>query len=116
MLGELHQGILADLLTQELGWDWDERSRRHSDRIRWEVAGVPETLLAEFSQRAAAIEERKELLIPAFVAAHGRQPSTTEIIKLRQRATLETRPAKVHRPLAVMVDGWRQRAEHCVGG
>jgi len=116
MLGELHQGILADLLTQELGWDWDERSRRHSDRIRWEVAGVPETLLAEFSQRAAAIEERKELLIPAFVAAHGRQPSTTEIIKLRQRATLETRPAKVHRPLAVMVDGWRQRAAYCVGG
>ncbi len=28
MLGELHQGVLADLLTQELGWGWDERSRR----------------------------------------------------------------------------------------
>jgi conjugative relaxase-like TrwC/TraI family protein len=115
MLGELHQGVLADLLTQELGWDWDERSRLHSDQIRWEVSGVPETLLAEFSQRAAAIEERKELLIPAFVAAHGRQPTTTEIIKLRQRATLETRPAKEHRPLGVMADGWRQRAEHYVG-
>ena len=44
MLGELHQGVLADLLTQELGWDWDERSRRHSEQVRWEVAGVPETL------------------------------------------------------------------------
>ncbi len=97
MLGELHQGVLADLLTQELGWDWDERSRRHSDQVRWEVAGVPETLMAEFSQRAAAIEERKEVLIPAFVAAHGRQPTTVEIIKLRQRATLETRPPKEHR-------------------
>jgi conjugative relaxase-like TrwC/TraI family protein len=115
MLGELHQGVLADLLTQELGWDWNERSRRHSDQIRWEVNGVPETLLAEFSQRAAAIEERKELLLPAFVAAHGRQPSAVEIIKLRQRATLETRPAKEHRPLWVMADGWRQRAEHYVG-
>ena len=115
MLGELHQGILADLLTQELGWDWDERSRRHSDQVRWEVSGVPETLLVEFSQRAAAIEERKEALIPAFVAAHGRQPTTVEIIKLRQRATLETRPAKENRPLGVMADEWRQRAEHDVG-
>ena len=115
MLGELHQGILADLLTKELGWGWDERSRRHSDQVRWEVTGVPETLLAEFSQRAAAIEERKEVLIPAFVAAHGRPPTTTEIIKLRQRATLETRPAKEHRPLGAMTEGWRQRAEHYVG-
>jgi conjugative relaxase-like TrwC/TraI family protein len=115
MLGELHQGVQADLLTQELGWDWNERSRRHSDQIRWEVSGVPETLLAEFSQRTAAIEERKERLIPVFVAAHGRQPTTVEIIKLRQRATLETRPLKEHRPLGVMADGWRQRAEHYVG-
>ena len=115
MLGELHQGVLADLLTQELGWDWDERSRRHSEEVRWEVAGVPETLMAEFSQRAAAIEERKEVLIPAFVAAHGRQPTTVEIIKLRQQATLETRPLKEHRSLGAMTEGWRQRAEHYVG-
>ena len=115
MLGELHQGILADLLTKELGWDWDQRSRRHSEQVRWEVAGVPETLLADFSQRAAAIEGRKEVLLPAFVAAHGRQPTTTEIIKMRQQATLETRPLKVHRPLAAMTEGWRQRAEHHVG-
>jgi conjugative relaxase-like TrwC/TraI family protein len=115
MLGELHQGILADLLTRELGWDWDERSRRHSDQVRWEVTGISETLLAEFSQRAAAIEERKEVLIPAFVAAQGRQPTTTEIIQLRQRATLETRPLKEHRPLAVLTAGWRQRAERHVG-
>jgi hypothetical protein len=115
MLGELHQGVLADLLTQELGWDWGERSRRHSDQVRWEVAGVPETLLAEFSQRAAAIEERKEALIPAFVAAHGRSPTGTEIIKLRQQATLETRPPKEHRPLGEMTGGWRQRAARYVG-
>ena len=115
VLAELHQGVLADLLTEELGWGWDERSRRHSDQLRCEVTGVPETLLAEFSQRAAAIEERKKVLIPAFVAAHGRQPTTTEIIKLRQRATLETRPAKEHRPLAAMTEEWRQRAERYIG-
>jgi hypothetical protein len=106
---------LADLLTKELGWDWDERSRRHSDQVRFEVTGVPETLLAEFSQRAAAIEERKEVLIPAFEAAHGRPPTTTEIIKLRQQATLETRPLKEHRPLGAMAEGWCQRAEQYIG-
>jgi conjugative relaxase-like TrwC/TraI family protein len=115
MLGELHQGVLADLLTQELEWGWDERSRRHSDQVRWEVTGVPETLLDEFSQRAAAIEERKEVLIPVFVAAHGRQPTSTEIIRLRQRATLETRPRKEHRPLGTMTEEWRQRAVPYVG-
>jgi conjugative relaxase-like TrwC/TraI family protein len=115
MLGELHQGVLADLLTQELGWGWDERSRRYSDQVRWEVAGVPETLMAEFSQRAAAIEERKEVLIPAFVVSHGRQPSTVEIIKLRQQATLETRPLKEHHSLGAMTEGWCQRAENYVG-
>ena len=114
-LSELHQGVLADLLTEELGWDWDERSRRHSDQVRWEVAGVPETLMAEFSQRAAAIEERKEVLIPVFVAAHGRQPTTVEIIKLRQQATLETRPLKEHRSLSVMTEEWCERAERYVG-
>ncbi len=79
-----------------------------SDRVRWEVTGVPETLLAEFSQRAAAIEERKEVLIPAFVASHGRPPTTTEIVKLRQRATLETRPTKEHRALGAMYRGVAQ--------
>jgi hypothetical protein len=53
--------------------------------------------------------------IPAFVAAHGRPPSTTEIIKLRQRATLETRPLKEHRPLGAMTEEWRQRADRYVG-
>ncbi len=115
MLGELHQGVLADLLTQELGWGWDERSRRHSDQVRWEVTGVSETLMAEFSQRAAAIEERKEVLIPEFAASHGRPPTTTEIIKLRQRATLETRPTKEHRGLSTMTEGWRKRVERYVG-
>ena len=51
-LSELHQGVLSDLLTQELGWGWDGRARRHSDRLRFEVTGVSEALMAEFSQRA----------------------------------------------------------------
>lgn len=115
MLSELHQGVLADLLSAELGWGWDGRARRHSDQPRFEVRGVGEVLLAEFSQRSAAIEKRKEALIAQFRATHGRQPSNVEVIKLRQRATLETRPCKEHRRLDRMTAEWRRRAEKHVG-
>ena len=114
-LSELHQGVLADLLTEALGWGWDGRARRHSDQLRFEVTGVPEALMAEFSQRAAAIEDRKTALVDAFAAAHGRQPTSVEVLKLRQRATLETRPAKEHRSLGRVDRGWRGRAERYIG-
>ena len=114
-LSELHQGVLSDLLTGAFGWGWDGRSRRHSDRLRYEVNGVPEALMAEFSQRAASIEARKTVLINEYAAAHGRQPSTTEVIKLRQRATLETRAAKEQHSLHELTTGWRGRAAPYIG-
>ena len=41
-LSELHQGVLSDLLTKELGWGWDGRARRHSEQLRFEVdRGAP---------------------------------------------------------------------------
>jgi conjugative relaxase-like TrwC/TraI family protein len=114
-LSELHQGVLSDLLTKELGWGWDGRARRHSEQLRFEVTGVSEALMAEFSQRSAAIEERKTVLMGEFVTAYGRQPTSVEVLDLRRRATLETRPAKEHHSLAEMTGGWRQRAEGYVG-
>jgi conjugative relaxase-like TrwC/TraI family protein len=114
-LSELHQGVLSDLLTEALGWGWEGTSRRHSERLRFEVDGVAEALMAEFSQRAVAIEGRKNAFVAEFAAARGRQPTSTEVLDLRQRATLETRPAKEHRSLAAMTGGWRRRAEPYVG-
>jgi conjugative relaxase-like TrwC/TraI family protein len=114
-LSEIHQGVLSDLLTVELGWGWDGRARRHSDEPRWEITGVPETLMREFSQRSAAIEAGTRDLVEAFVSARGRQPSPLEIVKLRQQATLQTRPDKTHRSLADMTEGWRKRAKTYVG-
>ena len=114
-LSELHQGVLSDLLTESLGWGWDGRTRRHSDRLRFEVAGVSDALLAEFSQRSSAIEACKDELVATFAAARGRQPTNSEILDLRQRATLETRPDKVHHSLGELTGGWRRRAERFVG-
>ena len=115
MLSELHQGVLSDLLTERLGWGWDGRSRQHSDQLRFEVTGVPEALMAEFSRRTAAIEERKGTLIGEFVAAHGREPTNVEVLGLRQRATLETRPDKTHHSLSELTTGWQERASRYVG-
>ena len=115
MLSELHQGVLADLLTEALGWGWEGRARRHSDQLRFEVTGVSEALMTEFSQRAAVIEDRKTALVDDFAAAHGRQPTDVEVLKLRQRATLETRPAKEHHSLGELTRGWRGRAERYIG-
>ncbi len=114
-LSELHQGVLSDLLTAELGWGWDGRTRRHSEQLRFEVTGVSEALMAEYSQRSVAIEERKGELINQFALAQGRQPRSVEVLELRRRATLETRQAKEHHSLAEMTESWRLRAESYIG-
>lgn len=53
--------------------------------------------------------------VASFVAAHGRQPTSVEVLRMRQRATLATRPDKCHRSLAEMTAGWRSRADDHVG-
>jgi conjugative relaxase-like TrwC/TraI family protein len=109
-LSELHQGVLSDLLTAELGLGWEARGRRHSSKPRYEIAGVPEALMAEFSQRSEQIAARGDELSSSFVAAHGRQPTVVETMRLRQVATIATRPHKTHRSLAELTSTWRERA------
>ncbi len=113
-LSELHQGVLTDLLTEALGYGWEARSRRHSPRPRYEIDGVPEALMAEFSTRAAAIAEAHRAQLASFRAAHGRAPSAVEAMRLRQTATVATRGAKSHRSLAELTESWRDRADRCV--
>ncbi|WAX55112.1 relaxase domain-containing protein [Jatrophihabitans cynanchi] len=114
-LSELHQGILHDLLSACLGWGWDARTRRHSPVPKWEVAGVAEELMREFSQRSAQIEMTKDSYIARFTAAYGRQPTAVEVLRMRQRATLATRPDKQHHSLAEQTETWRDRARPYVG-
>jgi conjugative relaxase-like TrwC/TraI family protein len=114
-MSEMYNGVLSDYLTQSLGWGWEGCGRRHSDVPKYEVRGVPERLREEFSSRATDIEAAKEVLVAAFVASHGRQPSAREVLKLRQQATLETRPDKQVHPLVDLVQGWRGRAQNVLG-
>jgi conjugative relaxase-like TrwC/TraI family protein len=104
-LSELYNGALMDLLTAELGWAWQPQQRARSASPTWEVGGVATALRQEFSQRLSAINAATEELRAAFAASHERQPTTAEVIRLRQQATLATRPEKELRPLAELVAG-----------
>ncbi|MHB8186835.1 MAG: MobF family relaxase [Dermatophilaceae bacterium] len=114
-LSEMYNGVLSDYLTQALGWGWEGCARRHSDVPKYEVAGVSARLQEEFSSRSTDIEAAKEVLVAGFVASRGRQPSAREVLQLRQQATLSTRPDKHVRPLAELVEGWRDRAREVLG-
>jgi conjugative relaxase-like TrwC/TraI family protein len=110
-LSEMYNGVLSDFLTQALGWGWESTERLHSHVPKYEVAGVPDELQKAFSTRSASIEVATNALIPDFVASHGRSPNSREMLRLRQRATLQTRPDKHVHSLAEQVEGWRKRAQ-----
>jgi conjugative relaxase-like TrwC/TraI family protein len=110
MLSEMHQGVLSDLLTAELGWDWTAHIRRSSSAPKWEVAGVSQRLMDEFSQRTTAIVSAKDLLIAQFEDDHHRAPTDVEVLKLRQTATLSTRRAKKGLGLGDLTNEWAARA------
>lgn len=114
-LSELHQGLLMDRLTRVLGVGWDGRARRHSPVPQWEITGVPDGIRTEFSQRATAIDKAKDDLVAAYRAEHGRHPNAATVLKLRQQATLATRPDKELRSLAELTAQWRERAARHVG-
>ena len=109
-LSELHQGVLSDLLTARLGVGWEARRRRHSAKPRYEITGVPETLMAEFSRRSEQIAAHTAKLRQEFVAAHGRSATRVEDMRLHQVATIATRPDKAKHSLATLTDRWRDRA------
>lgn len=109
-LSEHYNAVLADRLTGTFGIGWEQRARGEDRNPSWEIAGVPDQLVAEFSSRGRAIEIEKESRIAEYVARYGRQPSRTTIIKLRAQATLATRPEKHVRSLADLTEEWRNRA------
>ncbi|MFK5636175.1 AAA family ATPase [Ornithinimicrobium sp. LYQ103] len=62
-----------------------------------EIDGIDPALLTAWSTRRQAIETRQRELATAFLADHGRTPTTIESLALAQQANLETRPGK-HEP------------------
>jgi conjugative relaxase-like TrwC/TraI family protein len=114
-ISEMYNAVLADHLTRSLGLGWESRDRGRDRNPAWEITGVPENLIGEFSTRSKFIEEEKNRLIDAYVAKHGRQPNARIVLKLRAQATLATRPEKDVRSLADLTVEWRRRATQLLG-
>jgi conjugative relaxase-like TrwC/TraI family protein len=114
-LSEHYNAVLSDHLTRLLGVAWEARERGAGRMTAWEIAAVPQDLMDEFSSRTRDIERVKERLVAEYIAKHGRGPSRGQLWRIRQQATLETRPAKELHSLAELTDGWRHRAATILG-
>lgn len=114
-LSETYTAMLMDRVHREMGVVWERRDRGERRAPAWEIRGVPEALIAEFSSRSQDIDAEHERLIAAYRAEHGRRPSRQTIIRLRQQATISTRPAKNTHSLAELTRQWRTRATRVLG-
>ena len=114
-ISEHYNAVLADHLTRSLETRWEQRERGRDRNPAWEIVGVPDELIAEFSSRSAAIEAETDRLIGAYRAEHGHRPDQRTVLRLRQQATLSTRPDKTHWSLAELTGRWRRRADRVLG-
>ena len=89
-----YDALLADRLSRDLGIEWELRQRGADRNPRWEIAGVTDDLIAEFSSRTREIELKKDELIAEYVARHGRQPSAKTIVELRAAGDARHAPAE----------------------
>lgn len=114
-LSEHYNNALADQLTRDFGIRWEERDRGPRRASAWEITGIPDTLIDEFSSRSRAIDVRTDELIAEYEQQHGRRPSRATIIRLRAQAALSTRPDKQIYALAELTEQWRTRATTVLG-
>lgn len=116
-MSEYYNSRIRDLF-REHGASWTERPAGGIDlkRPTWELDGVPNELLAGFSQRALQVEQDRARRIVAFRREHGREPSPKEVLEISKRAQYGTRDAKqAPRSLAEHLRRWRTQAEETVG-
>lgn len=114
-LSEHYNALLADRLARDVGVEWELRQRGADRNPQWEIVGVSDDVISEFSSRTREIELKKDELIAEFLAKHGRMPSARTIVELRAQATLATRPPKAARSLVDLTASWRQRAAAKLG-
>ncbi|WP_308468924.1 MobF family relaxase [Rathayibacter soli] len=114
-LSELHEAVFADHLSRALGVEWVLRERGSDRNPGWAISTVPENLVGEFSSRSRHIDVEARRLVEEWARVHGWRPSKATIIRLRQQATLSTRPGKQVRSLADLTAEWRDRASNRLG-
>ncbi|MFI5696470.1 MobF family relaxase [Kribbella sp. NPDC051586] len=115
-MSEVHNTLLADKLGRRLGVTWHLHERGQRRNPAFEIDGIPEELIREFSSRTDQIEANLADLLTER-DDHIHPPSRREMYVLRQQATLMNRPAKhLAKPLADLMRTWRDRAERVTHG
>ncbi len=114
-VSELYDGLLADELHRRLGVTCSYRSRGDGRNEAFEIDGIDDTLIREFSSRSDRIHQAELAWAEDFTAKRGRGPSRVETIKARQHLTRQTRPAKTIRPLSELLAEWANRARALTG-
>ena len=110
---EHYNGLLFDVLHEELGTDTDIRNPVTTTlNPSQQLTGIDEELIREFSNRSRLINLETDRLVAEWNKEHGHSPSATTTIKLRQQATLATRAPKTElpTPLHRLCEQWRARA------
>ncbi|WP_235523258.1 MobF family relaxase [Cellulomonas sp. Root485] len=114
-VSELYDASLGDEVSRRLGATWSMRSRGERRNPAFEVDGVGENLLAEFSARSEQIHCAEQRWAEEFAEQHGRAPSRVETTRARQHLTRETRPPKVVCALHELLTDWANRARGLTG-
>ncbi|WP_315913276.1 MobF family relaxase [Arthrobacter sp. lap29] len=109
-----YNGLLFDRLGLDLGTEAEVRTPTSAiHNFSFELSGVDDELIREFSSRSRLIDIEAARLIHDWSETHGREPGNAVKLKLRQQATLSTRTAKNHDvvPLNTRTRQWRERAQ-----
>ena len=85
-----HAGLRSEL-TRRLGVAWETPEHGIA-----EIAGIPKTVLVEFSRRTGDIDRRLQVKLERFEEELGREPYVMERWRLEREAVLDSRPAKRH--------------------
>ncbi|WP_267466315.1 MobF family relaxase [Nocardia cyriacigeorgica] len=116
-VSEIYNTRLEHHLEHSVGVEFASRADPDPGKrpIR-EILGIPEGLIGAWSKREAALQVRLGELAAVFQQRFGREPVPTEMYRLAQQATLETRPAKhTLRSLAQQRASWRTEAIALLG-
>jgi len=114
-VSELYDALLADEISRRIGASWSLRDRGERRNPAFELDGVGEDLLTEFSARSEQIHCAEQRWAEDFTERRGRAPSRTETTRARQHLTRETRPPKVVHPLRDLLADWANRARARTG-
>ncbi|MEP6760478.1 MAG: MobF family relaxase [Sporichthyaceae bacterium] len=114
-LSETYDALVSDELSRRLpvAFGWRDRGARRTPAF--EVDGIDDQLLALFSTRSRDVDTHLQGLLVDFHASRGRGPNRVETIRLRQTATLATRPVKQAHAWSDLLTSWGQRAREATG-